>query len=351
MTALLTSSGFHAQSAPELDPKRMASHTRPAGGNVSGPIHLTVSHAEAGQKLIQYLCRVLGKDVPGSVFMRWIRTGQIRIDGKRAKPFDRLAQGQIVRLPPFAEVPPERTVPAGSLDVFFQDPPPLDLNVLAETDDWLAIAKPAGLPVHPGSGWTDSVQTRLASAYALEPFVPSIAHRLDRDTSGVLLVAKTHWALTSAHEAFKSKQAVKEYLCWVRGRWTLSPLGEPVELADRLEKAGPEGREKVVVSPAGKTRLDEKGETRETGKEARMRATPLAMEAERTLLHVRLFTGRTHQIRAQLSARGLPIVGDTKYGGGRPPMYLHAWRLTIADQTFVCPAPWEGGWAAVTPPE
>lgn len=318
---------------------------------MSGPINLTVSVAEAGQKLIQYLYRVLGKDVPGSVFMRWIRTGQIRVDGKRAKPFDRLAQGQIVRLPPFAEVPPERIALAGSLDAYFPDPAPLGLDILAETDDWLVIAKPAGLPVHPGSGWTDSVQTRLAAAYVAAPFVPSIAHRLDRDTSGVLLVAKTHWALTSAHEAFKRRQAVKEYLCWVRGAWGFSSLGEPVEFTDRLEKSGQEGREKVMVSPAGKNRLDAKGESKEAGKEARMRATPLVIETERTLLKVRLFTGRTHQIRAQLSSRGHPIVGDAKYGGGGPPMYLHAWRLTIADQTFVCPALWEGGWAAVTPPE
>jgi 23S rRNA pseudouridine955/2504/2580 synthase len=329
----------------------MARHTRRAGGDVSGPINLTVSTAEAGQKLIQYLYRVLGKDVPGSVFMRWIRTGQIRVDGKRVKPFDRLAQGQTVRLPPFAEIPPERTASVGSLDMYFQDPVPLDLNILAETDDWLAIAKPTGLPVHPGSGWTDSVQTRLAAAYAAAPFVPSIAHRLDRDTSGVLLVAKTHGALTHAHEAFKNRQTVKEYLCWVKGQWTISSLGEPVELTDHLEKSGPEGREKVVVRPAGKNRLNEKGEVREAGKEARMRATPLAIETQRSLLGVRLFTGRTHQIRAQLSSRGHPIVGDTKYGGGEPPMYLHAWRLTLADQTFVCPAPWAGEWAAVVHPE
>jgi len=314
---------------------------------VSGPINLTVSHAEAGQKLIQYLYRVLGKDVPGSVFMRWIRTGQIRVDGKRVKPFDRLAQGQTVRLPPFAEVPPERTASNGSLAVYFLDPAPLDLDILAETEDWLVIAKPSGLPVHPGSGWTDSVQTRLAAAYAAAPFVPSIAHRLDRDTSGVLLVAKTHWALTHAHSAFKNRQAVKEYLCWVKGRWSLSALGEPAEFADRLEKSGQEGREKVVAIPERKNKAD----TKDEAKEARLQATPLVIEMGRTLLKVRLFTGRTHQIRVQLSSRGHPIVGDAKYGGGGSPMYLHAWRLTIADQTFVCPAPWDGEWAVTNQPE
>jgi 23S rRNA pseudouridine955/2504/2580 synthase len=292
---------------------------------MAGPIQLTVSGAEAGQKLMQYLGRVLGKDVPGSVFMRWIRTGQVRVDGKRAKPFDRLDQGQIVRLPPFAEVPQQQAQAPSA---------PLDLPILAETEDWLVIAKPAGLPVHPGSGWTDSVQTRLAQAYAGAPFVPAIAHRLDRDTSGALLTAKTHRALTAAHEAFKQGDTGKEYLCWVRGRWTLSPLNQPVEMNDLLQKSGPTGHEKMAT-----------GE----GKEARLRATPLRIETDRTLLAVRLFTGRTHQIRAQLSSRGHPVIGDAKYGGGRPPLYLHAWRLTILGETFTCPPPWTGRFEATTP--
>lgn len=287
----------------------------------NSPKILTVSPAEAGQKLVQYLGRVLGKDLPGSVLMRWIRTGQVRVDGKRAKPFDRLDAGQAVRLPPFAEIPQTE-----------QSVTPLDLPVLAQTSDWLVIAKPVGLPVHPGSGWTDSVQTRLAQAYAGSAFVPSIAHRLDRDTSGVLLVARTHRALTMAHALFKSGGAAKEYLCWVRGRWTLSGLNEPVDMLDRLEKSGPEGREKMVRA------------TGREGKEARLRATPLMIRPEHTLVAVRLFTGRTHQIRAQLSLRGHPIVGDAKYGGGTPPMLLHAWRLAVGQDVFACPPPWTGRW-------
>lgn len=289
---------------------------------VNSPKILTVSPAEAGQKLVQYLGRVLGKDLPGSVLMRWIRTGQVRVDGKRAKPFDRLNAGQAVRLPPFAEIPQTE-----------QSVIPLDLPVLARTDDWLVIAKPVGLPVHPGSGWTDSVQTRLAKSFAGSAFVPSIAHRLDRDTSGVLLVARTHRALTTAHELFKSGGAAKEYLCWVRGRWTLSGLHESVEMEDRLEKSGPEGREKMVRAMGS------------GGKEARLRATPLVIRPEHALVAVRLFTGRTHQIRAQLSLRAHPIVGDAKYGGGTPPMLLHAWRLAIGEDVFSCPPPWTGQWA------
>ncbi|WP_243439942.1 RluA family pseudouridine synthase [Fundidesulfovibrio soli] len=284
----------------------------------------TVSAAEAGQKLVQYLGRVLGEDAPGSVLMRWIRTGQVRVDGKRAKPFDRVAEGQSVRIPPFAELRPvEERAGAGA---------PLDLPVLAETPDWLVIAKPAGLPVHPGSGWTDSVQTRLAQAFAGSAFVPTIAHRLDRDTSGVLLAARTHQALTRAHAMLAARETDKRYLCWVLGEWGLSALREPVEMADRLEKAGAPGRERM--------------EAGEEGKEARLVAVPLRIEADRALLEVRLLTGRTHQIRAQLASRGHPIAGDAKYGGGKPPMRLHAWKLTIGEETFACPPPWSGRWDA-----
>jgi len=299
----------------------------------------TVTPAEAGQKLAQYLGRVVGLGVPGSVFMRWIRTGQVRVDGKRAKPFDRLEERQIVRLPPFAgtagvAAPGAITAKPTPLarDGAAPSPPiPLNVPIVAETDSWLVIAKPAGLPVHPGSGWTDSVQTRLNAAYAGQPFVPAIAHRLDRDTTGLLLVAKTYRALLSAHEAFKQGLTAKEYLCWVRGQWELSGLGRPAELCDLLEKSGTtgSGSEKVVAG---------------SGKEARLTATPLVIEPDRTLLRVRLHTGRTHQIRAQLSSRGHPVVGDAKYGGGRPPLYLHAWRLTLFDECFEALPPWTGVW-------
>jgi 23S rRNA pseudouridine955/2504/2580 synthase len=342
---------------------------------VNAPAVFTVSAAEAGQKLVQYLARVLGTGLPGSVLMRWIRTGQVRVDGKRAKPFDRVEDGQAVRLPPFALAEALRSADTGRTP---GDPlaggharpgagetdgrasaanladtavsrrhaarsvpaPAPPLTVLAETPEYLAIAKPAGLPVHPGSGWSDSIQTRIGLAFAESAYVPQLAHRLDRDTSGVLLAARTHRALTAAHEAFRRGEAAKEYLCWVRGAWTLCGLDETVELTDLLAKAGPPGREKVApASPTGKSQ----------GKAARLAATPLRIEPARSLLRIRLFTGRTHQIRAQLSSRGHPIMGDAKYGGGRPPLYLHAWRLAIAGQSFECPPPWTGDFAAAPP--
>jgi len=292
---------------------------------VNAPLARTVTPAQAGQKLIQYLKRAAGADVPGSVFMRWIRTGQVRVDGRRAKPFDRLEEGQSVRLPPFAVTSALRDAPKDE-----GQGAPVEIDIAAETDSWLVIAKPAGLPVHPGSGWADSVQTRINAAYADAPFIPVIVHRLDRDTSGLLLAAKTHRALTSAHEAFKRGLAVKEYLCWARGFWELSALKQPVELCDLLEKSGARGQEKMHAG---------------SGRQARLTATPLVIESGRTLLRIRLHTGRTHQIRAQLCSRHHPVIGDAKYGGGKPPMYLHAWRLALFEERFEALPPWTGTFA------
>ena len=162
----------------------------------------------------------------------------------------------------------------------------------------------------------------------------------------MLLAAKSYRALAALHEAFRSREVVKIYLAWVHGDWALSRLGDAVEMRDALAKSGPEGREKVHT-----------GE----GKAARLEATPLVIEKGRTLLAIRLFTGRTHQIRAQLSSRGHPIVGDGKYGGGRRaeqtgvssrgrmPMLLHAWKLSVDGEYFCAPPPWPESWREAVP--
>lgn len=328
------------------------------------PPVLVVTRAEAGQKLTQYLSRVLEGDVPRSALMRWIRTGQVRVDGRRAGPFDRLDAGQAVRVPPFAVLRPGAGVAAtdewgvGGGSASTVEPEGGDsgakgsperasaeagasgsrcglserlvragLVAAAETGDYLVLVKPAGLPVHPGSGWTDSVQTRIAACCPPGGFTPTIAHRLDRDTSGLLLVAKTFQALTRAHEGFKAGRIVKEYLAWVRGRFDLCPVGQEVELRDLLAKVGPQGGQRMATGQ---------------GKAAWLTAWPLRVEAGRSLLRVRLGTGRTHQIRAQLASRGYPLLGDAKYGGGKGPLMLHAWRLVLDDLTVCCPPPWPG---------
>ena len=143
------------------------------------PEPLQVTAAEAGQKLLQFLSRRF--EEPQSVLHRWIRTGQVRINGGRAKPFDRVELNDEIRVPPFAGAGTKaERVPASSGG---KELPP----IVAETADVIVFCKPSGLPVHPGTGHTDSLTTRLEAAFAGSPFIPAPVHRLDRDTSGLLL--------------------------------------------------------------------------------------------------------------------------------------------------------------------
>lgn len=342
--------------------------------------NFTVTPAEAGQKLLQYLVRRLGGVVPQAALQRFIRTGQVRLDGKRCKPFDRIDEGQKVRVPPY-ETGDEPSAPVvalqsesatvGAIGAYDSRPgrppavptsqgqdesrpaasrkrppalpspahpprtapaapalPPLD--ILHEDDELLVVVKPAGLPVHPGSGHSLALTTILHERYADAPFRPTPAHRLDRDTTGILLVAKSYRMLRRLHEAMVSGEARKDYFAWVWGQWDLSEDDEWLTLRDRLAKEGGPGKERV--------------EAGEKGKEAVSKVRLIGRMPTASLLEVRLETGRTQQIRAQLAARGFPLVGDAKYGGGAPPLRLHAWRVTLADAAFCVPPAWEEPW-------
>ena len=319
----------------------------------------TVTAAEAGQKLLQYLVRRLDGALPPAALQRLIRTGQVRLDGKRAKPFDRVAEGQKVRMPPFetdampAVAPGGAAAPSPAPHIAAvprparkqaQPPAPASravpgptaaadisgLDILYEDDELLVVVKPAGLPVHPGSGHATALTTLLHARDPGAPFRPTPAHRLDRDTTGILLVAKSYRMLRRIHDAMLSGEARKDYLAWVRGQWRFTEVNDWITLRDRLAKRGDPGRERV--------------EAGEDGKEAVCKVRLLGRTAAASLLEVRLETGRTQQIRAQLAARGHPIVGDPKYGGGAPPMRLHAWRVTLPDAAFCAPPDWEAPW-------
>ncbi len=295
--------------------------------------NVPVGPEEAGQKLLQYLVRRLSGQAPQSLILRFIRTGQVRVNGGRAKPFDRLPLGAVVRIPPFeAEEPgsmrPEiRPETASAASRAAAAPGRAPFPVIFEDQELLVIEKPAGLPTHPGSGWTDSVQTRLAAFYAGAAFAPTPAHRLDRDTSGLLAVAKTYACLRHLQEAFQDKTAGKSYLAWVRGAFDLCAPGRTARLEDKLEKKGRGGREKVEAG---------------SGKRAVTLASPIRIKSAESLVSLDIQTGRTHQIRVQLASRGFPIVGDAKYGGGKGPMHLHAYRLRIDGKTFVSLPGWTG---------
>ncbi|MCA1985392.1 MAG: RluA family pseudouridine synthase [Desulfovibrio sp.] len=284
----------------------------------------TVTEAEAGQKLFNFLKRRLRRGVPTSLVMRWMRSGELRVDGKRASPYQRLKAGQVLRIPPFSV---DETLPDEAASI---EPAQiaLDLPVLFEDDEVLVIDKPAGLPVQPGTGHGDAVSTRLAAAYAHAPFVPAPAHRIDRDTAGILMVGKTYHGLSRLLEAFETRAIQKTYLAWVRGRW---PFAEETLLSDRLEKRW-EGNSQRMQ--AGR------------GKQALATAEPVAVRRDASLLLLALHTGRTHQLRVQLSSRKHAIVGDRKYGDRAPAprLLLHAHAVIWEGREFVSMPAWPGPW-------
>ncbi|MFV0347920.1 MAG: pseudouridine synthase [Halodesulfovibrio sp.] len=358
-------------------------------------LHITVTPEESGQKLLQFLQRRLGKDVPKAAIMRWIRTGQVRLNKGRVKPFDRLDAGDIVRVPPFhsetASVPHDSHADNGASAVESAPSKASDgpsatqdcisklakagLSVAATAEGLLILRKPAGLPVQPGTGHTDAVTTRLAACFANAPFMPTPAHRLDRDTSGLLLVATSYARLQSLHTLFRNEHAIgKYYLAWVQGDW---PDTGPRTLHDTLAKRatpkgpgetgkGERGIEKVLRLSAaeGRPAAHDNRNGTDAAKEASCTVVPVLRTSKATLLAIRLHTGRTHQIRVQLSGRGFPILGDRKYGGPAcaQGMLLHAWKLVlpcgspesdqqgnvVPDQTFTCLPEWTAPFAVTT---
>jgi len=292
----------------------------PAVASVTPPAvrHLQVDECSAGQRLDNYLLREL-KGVPKSHVYRVIRSGEVRVNRGRAGADTRLNPGDEVRVPP-VRTAPRSIVPAA---------PAREFTVLHEDDALLAIDKPAGVAVHGGSGVAFGVIEQLRRARPQARFL-ELVHRLDKETSGVLLLAKKRSALTALQQQFRARDTEKIYLALVAGAWPqrLKVLDEP--LHKTLDAAGE--RHVRVVAPAHA--------------DAR-RAVTVVRRAEPhgpcTLLEIGLKTGRTHQIRVHLAHAGHAIVGDPKYGdfelnrrfarGEAVPaqrfgrMFLHALRL------------------------
>lgn len=276
---------------------------------------ITVTAAESGQKLLQFLERRLTGDVPRSAIQRWIRKGQVRVDKGRKKPFDRIDEGQMVRVPPYTPGE-EKQVTTG------------ELSVIHETDALMVIAKPAGLAAHGGDGVEDSVTARIRGKYSDTDFMPTLAHRLDKDTSGLLLAAKGYGTLRELNDKFAAGEVGKLYLAWVKGEWREESV---VLLEDQLEKKGAPGSEKVKAG---------------SGKTALAQVKGLISTPKFSLVAVRLLTGRTHQIRVQLASRKHPVVGDRKYGKAhdRGNMRLHCYAMKVNDKMYTLPPQWGGKW-------
>ena len=263
-----------------------------------------------GQRIDNYLLRVC-KGVPKSHVYRILRSGEVRVNGKRVGPDCRLQAGDELRIPPIR------------LDASARPPVPVGqaYRIVFEDDGLLVVDKPAGLAVHGGSGVSFGVIEQLRrqrpEARCLE-----LAHRLDRETSGLLLIAKRRPVLTRLHDLFRDGGVEKRYLALVKGRWH-DPLRH-VRLA--LHK---------YLTEAGERRVSVALE----GKAAHSIVRLVARWENFSLVDVELKTGRTHQIRVHLAHLGFPLCGDDKYGDfelnralrkqGLDRMFLHAGRLAF----------------------
>lgn len=276
---------------------------------------VTITEEEAGQRIDNYLLRVC-KGVPKSHIYRILRSGEVRVNKGRIDQLYRLQDGDVVRIPPVrvAEKSDTSAVPAAEFKVVFED------------SHLLVIDKPAGTAVHGGSGVSFGVIEQLRASRPDAKFL-ELVHRLDRDTSGLLLLAKKRSALTNLHEQMRDGHTDKRYLTLVAGDWKNARQHVKLPLHKYTTA---EGERRVAVQADGLP--------------SHTVFTLLRKYKDFALLEAELKTGRTHQIRVHLSSSGFAIAGDNKYGdfalnrallkadatrGALKRMFLHAHQITF----------------------
>ncbi len=250
---------------------------------------LTIDEAGEGQRVDNFLARHL-KGVPKSHIYRILRSGEVRVNSKRVDATYRLQVGEVLRIPPVRVAAPAAKVGIAPAE------PQLAGAVIYEDDAMLALDKPAGMAVHGGSGISRGVIEQLRWERPQAKFL-ELAHRLDRETSGILLVGKKRSALVKLHDMMRENHMRKRYLVLVKGRWT----DKQRRVTLPLKKFDLESGEKRVAVEAG-------GQHSETIFRLKQNL------GDFTLLEAELITGRTHQLRVQLAHLGFPIAGDDKYG-------------------------------------
>ena len=275
---------------------------------------LTISEDEAGQRIDNYLLAKL-KGVPKSLIYRILRKGEVRVNKGRIKPEYKLQNGDVVRVPP-VRVSEKNTVP---ISKNLNKVTSLESHIIFEDDCLLVLNKPSGIAVHGGSGLNFGVIEALRALRPEARFL-ELVHRLDRDTSGILLVAKKRSALRNLHEQLRVKTVQKDYLALVRGQWQSHVK---VVQAPLLKNELASGERIVKVSEQGKP-----SETRFAIEERYQNAT---------LVKASPVTGRTHQIRVHTQYAGHPIALDDKYGDkefdkymqelGLNRLFLHAFSI------------------------
>lgn len=302
----------------------------PKSGGVK---HLHVDEDQSGRRIDNLLLSLLG-NVPKSHIYKLLRRGEIRLNGKRAKPETRVETNDILRLPPIHQemLAANRPAGAGQRGEFLLS------QILFENDSLLVINKPSGMAVHGGTshayGLIETLRNARTASETLE-----LAHRLDRDTSGCLVIAKSMRALRVLHDQFRSGKIQKRYLLLAKGLWK----GPARTFNYALRKDRRAGGEAVV-------RVDEEGKTAITHFDLQRQYAGCC------LLSADLETGRTHQIRVHAQHGGFPIAGDEKYGdqafnarlreAGLRRLFLHAAEISIpteggSDITVQAPLPEE----------
>ena len=275
-----------------------------------------ISADHAGQRIDNYLmCQLNG--VPRSLVYRIVRKGEVRVNKGRIKPEYRLKEGDLVRIPPVRQA--EKKEPGKASDKVLQQ---IESRILFEDKRIIVINKPSGLAVHGGSGLSFGLIEALRQ---LRPNDKSLelVHRLDRDTSGCLLIAKKRSALRRLHEQLREGSMDKRYITLLKGKWKGRSRWVDAPLLKNVIQSG---ERLVFVDPKGK--------------EARTKFIPNSVGEDASLMTVKLDTGRTHQIRVHAQHLGMPIAGDDKYGDdefnrqlkskGMKRLFLHAYSLKFS---------------------
>ena len=286
---------------------------------------ITVAEHEAGQRLDNYLIKIL-KGVPKSHIHRIIRAGEVRLNKKRCKPDSRIQTGDLLRIPPVRTAEKQR-----SSENRAQAVPAREFTIIYEDDALLVIDKPAGIAVHGGSGVSFGVIEQIRRARPEARYL-ELVHRLDKDTSGLLMIAKKRSALVKLHEAIRNDHPKKIYLALGVGRLLNDRFHVKLPL---FKYTGAQGEKMVRVS--------EDGQSAHTIFRVLNRFSDDLLHqvglSHLTLVQATLKTGRTHQIRVHLQSQQCPIAGDERYGDyqankrlqklGLKRMFLHAAELHL----------------------
>lgn len=286
---------------------------------------LTIDEHHAGQRIDNFLIARL-KGLPRTRIYRILRRGEVRVNKGRIRQHYRLQHGDVVRIPPLRLAPSPTTerAPAAALRERVEE------CILFEDRGLIVLDKPSGVAVHGGSGRSHGVIEALRASRGDGRYL-ELVHRLDRDTSGCLMIAKRRSVLTALHAAFREGKVDKRYLVLVQGRWRGGARDVNAGLRRNVLQSG----ERLV-------RVDA------SGKAGRTRFVPRESGASASFLEARPFTGRTHQIRVHAASVGHPVAGDTKYGDrdfnrdmrgqGLRRLFLHAASLAFENPGEQAPA-------------